>query len=571
LPPDHPLLRGAQAALKQQQQQQLQQLQHALQQQKVEQQKVDRQHEETGKQLYEEQQKLKRLKARISQVAEEEKTVKQQPPQQHQQQLQQQAPSSAAAAASVATAAAATFALVALVAAAVAAAAATTIDAAAITAAAAAAAAAAGEIEEIAAGKKQLRIQLGSCMQGLERRAAAEIKIKKEIENQNNKLQNATMDTREVEETKQLLSECKKKEEELIKIEFDAAQLQLERVGLQAAAAAAAAEASAVEADIAEKENLLDQFKAEIRKGHIRISRKEMLVDQLNREYDAKRSAHGDESSGLLDGTIRQLRNKLTQNTQDIAHLQQAWVQKQTDLLNLQTKISEKKEEVAAKKDEILIRQQRSQRVAAAVSSSKKELAKLQGELRAQQQLAERVQRQLAAFKQQQQQQQQEANAAAEENRLKLQQKLAAKEALLQSIKKTEAERERSLEETLNLEREIALWEEKIKLEKEMQQAVDPNLGQVEESVATLKREIKEAEEKTKETEEKMETEKVRLLFEKGCLVQIQRLVKDLSTLTDEEIQTNLKPSIELALHKVQSEAASVASAIEETEQVCKP
>ena len=46
-------------------------------------------------------------------------------------------------------------------------------------------------------------------------------------------------------------------------------------------------------------------------------------------------------------------------------------------------------------------------------------------------------------------------------------------------MQKTEQERDECLEELLNLEQQVLLWERKITLEKEMQIAIDPSIGQV--------------------------------------------------------------------------------------------
>lgn len=43
---------------------------------------------------------------------------------------------------------------------------------------------------------------------------------------------------------------------------------------------------------------------------------------------------------------------------------------------------------------------------------------------------------------------------------------------------KTQQERDEAFEELVKLEREVMLWERKITLEKEMQRAIDPSIGQ---------------------------------------------------------------------------------------------
>ncbi|OEH77149.1 hypothetical protein cyc_01779 [Cyclospora cayetanensis] len=417
------------------------------------------------------------------------------------------------------------------------------------------------EIDEIMKDKRELRTQLQACMQGIEMRSRAEATIKKAIETQEekattlqghireleemnetltaqrnsthyqlkgiqaqisssedtqrqmrqqvtvlatslNKAQDDAKKTEELanslahqrEKTKALLQGCEEREAELVKVEFETAQLQVESAGVRAAIAAAEEEMAGIDQDIKEKENFLDQYQAEIRKGHILISRKQQLVDQLNRSQSA-------------------------QNAQNIAELQQVWIKKQTDLINLQAKIGGKREEVrlatppnptwvlillyrggisrncdsrlqkvgdfrqnsvpqvAAKKDEVAIRKQRNVRISGEVEATKREIKTLTSELKEMQHLVDRMSRQMVAFKDGQAKFENEAAAVAGEAALQLEQKNTQKEEL--RLSKTEEERDTCLEEILSLESQVMLWERKITLEKEMQMAIDPSIGQM--------------------------------------------------------------------------------------------
>lgn len=463
-------------------------------------------------------------------------------------------------------------------------------------------------------------------------------------------------------ETKNLLQECETREAEIVKVEFEKAQLQVESVGVRAAIASLEEDIVGVNHEITDKENLLDQYQAEIRKGHILISRKQQLVDQLNREYDAKKSVHGEDYSGALDASIRTLKTQLAQNTQNITELQQAWIKKQTELISLQAKIGERREELAAKKDELLIRKHRNIRISGEVEATRRDIKTLNAELKALQHLVDRMGRQLAAFKTEQAKFENEAKTVEGETALQLAEKENKHQEILAALKVMQQERDNALDELVNLERQVLLWERKVTLEKEMQQAIDPSVGQSELTAmrkeihrmelreaqlkktqeqlllelkqmlakrdviqvrneprvretnelyqkAALQRQISHLETKLKEADEKgnateqelgeatstfaevqgnvkslndnieeahhkiktakniIEKDKVRLAFEKACLVQIQRALKKLLAITDEDLKAQLKPSVALSVHKLQSEAASVAAAIRATEQ----
>ncbi|KAL8431120.1 hypothetical protein Efla_004641 [Eimeria flavescens] len=310
--------------------------------------------------------------------------------------------------------------------------------------------------------------------------------------------------------TKSLLQECENREAELVKVDFEKAQLLVESVGVRAAIASTDEDIAALEAEVKEKEKLSDQ---ERHTQHLQAACPGPLVE-LNccfklsnaaleayglrepchwalREYDAKRSAPGEGSSSTLDVMIRSFKNQLAETANKITELQQSWIKKQTELIKLQAKIGEKREELAAKKDELLVRKQRNLRIIGEVDSTKRDIKTLNAELKELQHLIDRMGRQLVAFKEEQAKFESEAAAIQGETELQLAEKEKRKQELLANLEKTQKERDAVLEELVDLERQVMLWERKIVLEKEMQSAIDPSVGQASHiELTTMKKEI---------------------------------------------------------------------------------
>nr|CAJ20470.1 hypothetical protein TgIa.2170 [Toxoplasma gondii RH] len=107
---------------------------------------------------------------------------------------------------------------------------------------------------------------------------------------------------------RKLNEQCKQKEEELEQVQNDTARKKVEALELKARHAGLKEDLTRIQKSLAEKEKLVDQYEAEIKKGHIEIDKKQQLVEKLNKEYDERRSTFDDESEGPLEAKIKGMR-----------------------------------------------------------------------------------------------------------------------------------------------------------------------------------------------------------------------------------------------------------------------
>merc|ERR1712113_1181075 len=94
--------------------------------------------------------------------------------------------------------------------------------------------------------------------------------------------------------------------------------------------------------DLAEREKLIEQYEQEIRKRHHQIEKKQLYVDRLNREYDDKRTkleAEAGEAdvAGPQEAKLKHMKKAIADLTKECADMQKDWIQKQTQLLQVNT------------------------------------------------------------------------------------------------------------------------------------------------------------------------------------------------------------------------------------------
>merc|ERR1711904_603834 len=240
--------------------------------------------------------------------------------------------------------------------------------------------------------------------------------------------------------------------------------------------------------DLAEREKLIDQYELEIRKRHNQIEKKQLYVDRLNREFDEKRSKQEDDNTGPMEGKIKGLRKQIAEKTQECQDMQKSWITKQTDLLALQEEIDTTKDHVQDQKNRKLILQQKHLRTEGGWEGQKKEISDLRLDVKQLQYEMDKLNTSIASHgKKQDDLTNTNQNMETEfVRKLKdIEQNCLETENEVDTLK---LEKDAMMEEIVEAERQVMLWERKIHLEKEMQEALDPSVVQAE--TTTMKKEI---------------------------------------------------------------------------------
>ena len=236
--------------------------------------------------------------------------------------------------------------------------------------------------------------------------------------------------------------------------------------------------------DLNDKEKLIEKYQMEIRQRNDEIEKKMYKVDSLNRKYEKLVEQHeaagGGEGPllGPLEGTIKALKkDTATLGEESLAH-QREWLSDQTMLVNTTAEtedLLEKNSELRAKVAILNEKKLRTVKGAAVQEADIKRLAKEMDTMHADMsRLNDLIGKNTKLSSELQ-----NSNSVMEMDFVselkELEEKSVEMETKLQKVKSEKAE---LLDEIMEAERQLLLWEKKIQLEKETQAALDPSVGQ---------------------------------------------------------------------------------------------
>ena len=276
--------------------------------------------------------------------------------------------------------------------------------------------------------------------------------------------------------------------------------------------------------NLTDKDKLIEKYQLEIRQRNDEIEKKMHKVEALNRKYEklleAHRAAGGGEGPllGPLEATIKALKKDIAAAQDEAVQLQRDWLRDQTALVD------------TTADTELVLEQNTELRAKASILNEKKlraakATALAEAEIRRQEHLAATMRTDMSRMNELIGKNAKAHEELAQTNSLMEMDFVASLKELEQASLATEAKlagvverKDEVLDEIMEAERQLLLWEKKIQLEKETQAALDPSVGQGE--VAAMEKEI-----------HRMELRQATLRGEK------ERLVKE----------------IELAVHKRES------------------
>ncbi|EGR29882.1 hypothetical protein IMG5_146550 [Ichthyophthirius multifiliis] len=253
-----------------------------------------------------------------------------------------------------------------------------------------------------------------------------------------------------------------------------------------------------------EKEITVATYEVQIRQGHDLNEKKQHEVGRLNREHDKLSSNQSDSSRGPLEAKRNNLKRLADEKAYENEQMQREWIKKQTFLVMQNNRYNKLEEEVSQLKTKQTIMEQKKMRLNQNYRSYEKEIRDIQNALKNLRNDMNKLNDALHRNKEKQAKlDNQNFNINSEfEQKLKEFEKESVKlEVEIDNLKEEKAE---LLAEIVECERQILLWERKIQLEKEMQDALDPTVGQTE--IQELKKEIHRMELRLDEFRKKQET-----------------------------------------------------------------
>lgn len=277
--------------------------------------------------------------------------------------------------------------------------------------------------------------------------------------------------------------------------------------------------------ELAEREKLIEQYEQEIRKRHHQIEKKQLFVDRLNREYDEKRTkleaeiGNDEDVAGPQEAKLKHMRKAIAELTKECSDMQKDWIQKQTQLLSVASDTDKLKGNLNENKNKKMVLEQKKIRIEGQLSGHEKEIRELENNMK---HLRFDMDRMNGAVVKNESRSDEISNSnqmMETEFVQKLKEIESRRLDMERDVEKLRLEKDQMNQDILESERQVLLWERKITLEKEMQAALDPNVGQAD--AAAMKKEIHRMElrlEQLKRRQEQMIVEMERAIHKRDVI-----------------------------------------------------
>ena len=148
-----------------------------------------------------------------------------------------------------------------------------------------------------------------------------------------------------LQEVERMKNTIREKELQVTHMENELARIRVDTLQTQSHNEVLKGTLSELEKELSSRDQLIEKFQVDIRRKHDEIERKQKMLDQLNRQYDAimgqQESEDGGEGVGPLEATINNLSKAITSKSVENDSLQRDWIRAQTELVNTKTKASE--------------------------------------------------------------------------------------------------------------------------------------------------------------------------------------------------------------------------------------
>eukprot|EP00877_Chromochloris_zofingiensis_P014228 jgi/Chrzof1/9059/Cz03g34170.t1 len=234
-----------------------------------------------------------------------------------------------------------------------------------------------------------------------------------------------------------------------------------------------------LEGELTDKEGAISKYEAEIKRRGDEIERKTREIDQLNRKLERMIAAQPEAvNTGPLEATINSLTKEIELKGVEGKELQRRWIARQTELVALQIENNKLAEALARRKAEHTVLTQKRHRLEQQLNHQAKEAKSLNLAATRLHVDLQRINALIADHA--------TLRMALEEENLQLQGRatnelrdMEEEAARLQSsIEEGVRQKRDILADIVETERQIMLWERKIELEKEMQEMLDPTVGE---------------------------------------------------------------------------------------------
>ncbi|KAM3134913.1 hypothetical protein pb186bvf_012913 [Paramecium bursaria] len=273
-------------------------------------------------------------------------------------------------------------------------------------------------------------------------------------------------------------------------------------------------------------------YEVQIKQGHELNEKKQHEVGRLNKIHDELTNNSSEQSRGPLEATKNNLKRQKEELTSQCESMHRDWIKKQTQLVEKTKEYEECSQSVDQLSNKQTILEQKKMRLNQQYKSHEKEIREIKNSLKNLQNDMNKLNDDLSRYQIKSEKLTNENNHIQSEflEKLKELEKESVRfEVQIDKLKDSKAD---LLNDILEAEKQILLWERKIQLEKEMQDALDPNVGQSE--LQELKKEIHRMElrrDDQKKQQEKLINEMERAVFKRET-IQLKYMNKDKQSLS---------------------------------------
>lgn len=294
----------------------------------------------------------------------------------------------------------------------------------------------------------------------------------------------------------------------------------------------------AYDKELKEKERLIEKYELEIRQRHDKIEKKQIYIMRLNRKLQQLTANKTDENTGPLEATIHNLSKEIIGKVKETQELQKDWIRAQTQLVQVAAETQQQESKVEELQARETILNQKRLRIRRSVAQLQEDVKQINMNVRVMQadmsKLNELIGKNTAL-----QEELAKLNFTLETDfNGKLKDMQAQSDKMDDQIARLKDEQARALEEIKEVERQLMLWEKKIQLERETQDALDPEYGQPE--IAAMKKEIHRMKlrlAELKRQEEVMTQEMVRTVHKHDSILLAKMGVKSTKQVTQATLE----------------------------------
>lgn len=232
--------------------------------------------------------------------------------------------------------------------------------------------------------------------------------------------------------------------------------------------------------ELLEKDKLIEKYELEIRQRHDKIEKKQIYIARLNRKYEVLTSKQEDENTGPLEATIKNLRKEIETTNKGSAELQREWIKTQTELVALVSQTNNEQEQLQELASRQTILTQKKIRLNNLYASHLGEVKELRKMIKAMHTDMAKLNDLISKNTSLQGELANNTYTMEAEFMAKLKGLELASVQTDAQIAQLKDEKETVFQEIVEVEKQVMLWEKKILLERETQEALDPQYGQPE-------------------------------------------------------------------------------------------